>query len=377
MEQTTENGASNAVLDPPAGGPPPSAMEQLFKLAPAGFPKTGDFVDGVVLGRKGAALYIDLGWSTGIVYGRELIQAKDMARNLRAGDRITAKIIELENEDGYAELSLKEAGQEIVWREAQELAEKRTPLLIKVKEANKGGLVLEWEGIQGFLPASQLRSVHYPRVEGGDKEKILEELKKLVGETLAVTIITANQAEEKLIFSEKEIQTDEVKEVLAKYAVGDTIEGDITGVVDFGVFIKLEEGLEGLAHISELSWSLVEDPRTMFKVGDRAKAKIIAIENGKISLSIKALEPDPWDKIKDKYKKGDIVEGVVIRINRYGVLVSAEEGVAGLVHISEFGSEKDMREKVELGKTYPFQITLFNPKEKKMTLAYLGEEKKG
>ncbi|MBI1957387.1 MAG: S1 RNA-binding domain-containing protein, partial [Candidatus Niyogibacteria bacterium] len=223
---------------------------------------------------------------------------------------------------------------------------------------------------------SQLRSIHYPRVEGGDKDKILEELKKLVGETLTVTIITANQAEEKLIFSEKEIQTDEVKEVLAKYAVGDTIEGDITGVVDFGVFIKLEEGLEGLAHISELSWSLVEDPRTMFKVGERAKAKIIAIENGKISLSIKALEPDPWDRVKEKYTKGDIVEGVVIRINRYGVLVSVEEGVAGLVHISEFGSEKDMRAKVELGKTYPFQITLFNPKEKKMTLAYLGEEKK-
>lgn len=352
-------------------------MEYLFKSASISIPKVGDFVDGVIIGRKESTLFVDLGpFNVGIVYGRELMQAKDMVRNLRPGDHVTAKITEMENEQGYVELSLKEAGQEIIWREAQELAERHIPLELKVKEANKGGLVLEWEGIQGFLPASQLRPTHYPRVEGGDKERILDELKKLVGETLVVTIITANQAEDKLIFSEKEIQTDEVKKVLAKYKVGNVIEGKITGVVDFGVFIKIEDNLEGLAHISELSWSLVEDPRSLFEIGQKVKAKIIGIEGGKISLSIKALEPDPWEKVKEKYKKGDIVEGVVIRLNRYGVLVAIEEGVAGLVHISEFGSEKEMREKIELGKTYPFQIILFEPTERRLTLAYLGEENK-
>ncbi|MCH7883236.1 S1 RNA-binding domain-containing protein [Patescibacteria group bacterium] len=354
-----------------------SPMEYLFKSVSISIPKVGDFVDGVIIGRKESTLFIDLGpFNVGIVYGRELTQAKDMVRNLRAGDHVTAKITEMENEQGYVELSLKEAGQEIIWREAQELAERHIPLELKVKEANKGGLVLEWEGIQGFLPASQLRPAHYPRVEGGDKERILDELKKLVGETLMVTIITANQTEDKLIFSEKEIQTDEVKEVLAKYKVGNVIEGEITGVVDFGVFIKIEDNLEGLSHISELSWSLVDDPRSFFEIGKKVKAKIIGIEGGKISLSIKALEPDPWEKVKEKYKKGDIVEGVVIRMNRYGVLVAIEEGVAGLVHISEFGSEKDMREKIELGKTYPFQIILFEPTERRLTLAYLGEENK-
>lgn len=352
--------------------PSSSPMEYLFKSASIHIPKVGDFVEGVIIGRKESTLFIDLGpFNVGIVYGRELTQAKDMIRSLRAGDHITAKIIEAENEDGYVELSLKEAGREIVWREAQELAQRHIPLELKVKEANKGGLVIEWEGIQGFLPASQLRPIHYPRVEGGDKDKILDELKKLVDETLTVTIITANQTEEKLIFSEKEIQTDEVKEVLSKYKIEDIIEGEVTGVVDFGVFVKIEENLEGLTHISELSWSLVEDPRSLFQIGQKVKAKIIGIESGKISLSIKALEPDPWEKVKDKYKKGDIVEGVVIRLNRYGVLVAIEEGVAGLVHISEFGSEKEMREKIEIGKTYPFQITLFESKERRLTLAYL------
>ncbi|MBI5787048.1 MAG: S1 RNA-binding domain-containing protein [Candidatus Niyogibacteria bacterium] len=352
-------------------------MDYLFRSSGVSTPKTGDFAEGMVIARRKSAIFVDLGpVGTGIVYGRELSQARDMLGSIRIGDRITAKVVLPENEDGYVELSLKEAGREIIWREAQELVEKRTLLELKIKEANKGGLVMEWEGIQGFLPASQLRSVHYPRVEGGDKEKILEELKKLVGQTLSVTMIVADQEEDKLIFSEKETQTEELKETLSKYSVGDTIDGEITGVVDFGVFIKIEEGLEGLAHISELSWSLVEDPRSLFEIGRKVKARIIAIEDGKISLSIKALEQDPWDRAKEKYSKGDIVQGVVIRLNRYGALVAVEEGVAGLVHISEFGTEKAMREKIELGKTYPFQITLFEPKEHRMTLAYLGEEAK-
>ena len=354
-----------------------SLMEYLFKSMAQVSPKTGDFIEGMVIARKKSALYIDLGpIGTGIVYGREIISARDMVSNIRIGDRVTAKVIMPENEDGYVELSLKEAGLEIVWREARDLAERKIPLELKIKEANKGGVVIEWEGIQGFLPASQLRSINYPRVEGGDKEKILEELKKMIGQPIVVTIITADQEEGKLIFSEKETQTEEFKEVLSKYKVGDTIEGEITGVVDFGVFIKIEEGLEGLSHISELSWSLVEDPRTLFGVGNKIKAKIIAVEGGKISLSIKALEPDPWDKAKEKYKKGDIVQGVVIRLNRYGALVAVEEGMAGLSHISEFGTERAMREKIELGKTYPFQITLFEPKDRKMTLVYLGDEEK-
>jgi len=232
-------------------------------------------------------------------------------------------------------------------------------------------LIMEWKNIQGFLPTSQLKTEHYPRIEDGDKDKIFEELKKLIGEKIPVIIWSINQKENKLIFSEKSTGHDEIEEIISKYKVGDVIEGEVTGVVEFGVFVKIENGLEGLAHISELDWSLIEDPSRLFKTGDKVRAKIISIKDKKISLSIKALKTNPWGAAEKKYNKGDIVRGVVIKFNRHGALVSIEEGVSGLTHISEFKSEADMRQKLELGKTYPFQITLFEPREQRMTLSYL------
>ncbi|MEI8337982.1 MAG: S1 RNA-binding domain-containing protein, partial [bacterium] len=139
--------------------------------------------------------------------------------------------------------------------------------------------------------------------------------------------------------------------------------------------IKIEDGLEGLVHISELDWGLVEDPRTLFKVGDKVKAKVIEIKDGKISLSIKALKSNPWTEAAKKYKKDDIVQAVVIKFNRHGALASIEEGVAGLVHISEFGSEDKLRNNLELGKSYSFKIALFDPKDQKMALSFQGEKK--
>ncbi|HEY6020060.1 MAG TPA: S1 RNA-binding domain-containing protein, partial [Candidatus Paceibacterota bacterium] len=243
-----------------------------------------------------------------------------------------------------------------------------------VKEANKGGLIIEWQGLAGFLPASQLKAEHYPRVADADKDKILEELRKLVGTKLMVSIIGAQPKEGKLIFSEKGFDDKEKKELISHFAVGDVVEGEVTGMVDFGVFVKLEEGLEGLVHISEIDWGLVDDPRHFFKVGDRTKVKIIDIKDGKVSLSVKALKDNPWQVASDKYHKGDKVEGVVIKFNKHGALASIEEGIAGLVHVSEFGSEDALKKALELGKRYPFTISLFDPKEMRMALAF-GEKK--
>jgi len=226
------------------------------------------------------------------------------------------------------------------------------------------------------LPASQLKTEHYPRVEDGDKNRILEELKKLIGTKITVSIISALPKEGKLIFSEKDPNQKEKKEIIERYKVGEEIDGTITGIVDFGVFVKVEDGLEGLVHISEIDWALVEDPRKLFKVGDKVKVKIIEIKDGKVSLSIKALKENPWKNAEKKYKKGEIVKGVVIKFNQYGALVAIEEGVAGLVHVSEFGSAEKLRAALELGKTYTFQIMVFEPKDQKMTLAFIDEGKK-
>ncbi|MAG12867.1 30S ribosomal protein S1 [bacterium] len=334
-------------------------------------PEEGELVDGTVIEIDKSSLFVDLApFGTGIIYGREFSNASDIIKKVNIGDTIAAKIIERENEDGYVELSLKEARQALIWNEAEEAIEKKTLLELPVKEANKGGLILVWQGIAGFLPASQLKTEHYPRVEDGDKDKILQELQKFVGQKIDVLILSASPKEGKLIFSEKGHEQKEKGEIIGKYNVGDIVEGEVTGIVDFGLFIKIEEGLEGLVHISEMDWGLVEDPRILFKVGEVVKAQIIEVKDNKISLSIKVLKENPWVTAAKKYKKGDDVTGVVIKHNKHGALVSIEEGVAGLNHVSEFGTEKALREELELGKTYSFKITLFEPNEQRMTLSH-------
>lgn len=365
--------ASRAIL---SGSHPPHLMDSYAEKS-SDFPEDGALVEGTVIDvdLARAELYVDLPpFGTGLIYGREFMIARDIIKKINIGDTITAKIVERENERGYVELSLKEARAALVWSEAEELVRNEEVLHLIVKDANKGGLIIDWKGVQGFLPASQLGPEHYPRVEDGDKQKIQDELKKLVGERVDVTILTAVPKEGKLIFTEKGMGQQERSEIVDKYTVGDDVDGEITGIVDFGVFVKVEDGLEGLVHISELDWGLVEDPRRMFKVGEKIRAKVIDVSNGKISLSIKALKENPWIAAKDKYKKGDDVKGVIIKYNKYGALASIEEGVAGLVHISEFGTEEKLRETLELGRVYPFCITHFDPKDQKMALAY-GREK--
>lgn len=336
-------------------------------------PMIGDLIEGPVIAIEKSAVYIDLTpFGTGIIYGREFIIARDVIKKINVGDVIAAKIVDTAHKDGYYELSLKEARQALIWSEAEVAIKEKKSLDLLVKEANKGGLMIEWQGIVGFLPASQLKSEHYPKVADGDKDKILDELKKLVGTRLQVAIITADPKEGKLIFSEKGQETKEKEKVVSKYEIGDEVDGLVTGVVDFGVFVKLEEGLEGLIHISEIDWGLVDDPRNFVKVGQKITAKIIEIKDGKISLSLKQMKPNPWSEASKKYSKDMAVTGVIIKFNKHGALASIEEGVAGLVHVSEFGSEEKLRKTLELGKTYPFKITLFDAKEQKMALSYSG-----
>jgi len=358
--QTIESGAKKGGI-----------MHQYLTESPLP-PKEGDIVEGTVSAVGRAKIYIDLPpFGSGVIYGREYMNARDILRKVTVGDTIAAKVVDAGNEDGYIELSLKEARQALIWSEAEEAVKQQKVFSLEIKEANKGGLILDWQGIRGFLPASQLSSEHYPRVEDGDKDKILSELNSLVGTFLSVVIITADQKENKLIFSEKGPQEKEEKEEkVSRYEVGDVLEGEVTGAVDFGVFVKVEEGLEGLVHISELDWGLVEDTKSLYKVGDKVKVKVIEVKDDKISLSIKQLRENPWIDAAKKYEKGQEVQGVIIKYNKHGALASIEEGVAGLVHISEFESEEELKNTLSLGQSYPFTITLFEPKEQRMTRSY-------
>jgi len=338
-------------------------------------PAAGDLVEGPVIAIEKSAVYVNIPpFGTGIIYGKEYNNARDIIKKINIGDNIAGKVVSIDNKDGYIEISLKEARQALIWSEAEVAIAEKTIYELPVQDANKGGLIIAWQGISGFLPASQLKTEHYPRVTDGDKDKILEELKKLIGEKISVSIIGAIPKEGKLIFSEKSPESKNKEKIIGKYTVGDEVMGEVTGVVDFGVFMKLEEGLEGLVHISEIDWTLVENPKTLFKIGDKIKVKIIEIKDDKISLSIKALKTNPWKEGEKKYKKDDIVRGVVIKFNKHGALASIEEGIAGLVHISEFGNEVKLREKLSLGKSYTFKITLFDSKEQKMALSFIEEK---
>ena len=336
-------------------------------------PKIGEIVEGRVLATGRSAIYIDLGsLGTGIIFGKEFYQAKDVLKKLKIGDKLFAKIIDLENEEGFIELSLSEAGRELSWIELQQKKEADQTITVKILGANKGGLLAEIKGIRGFLPVSQLSPEYYPRVEGADKTKILNKLQKLIGKELEVKIFDLSPKEEKLIFSQKATEISKIKEFLKNYKVGDVVEGEVTGVVDFGVFIRLSPELEGLIHISELDWQLIEDPSEIVKIGDKVKAKIVEItEDGRISLSLKALKENPWENIEKKYKKGDKIKGKVTKFNPFGAFVEISPKIQGLLHISEFGTQAKMEQALKIGEEYEFQILQIDPKEHRISLKWI------
>ena len=244
-------------------------------------PKVGDIIEGKIIGVGKAAVYLDLGaFGTGIIYGKEFFEGKEILKNLKIGDKVVTKIISLDNEEGFIELSVSQAKEELSWQKLEKLKQNDETIKVKILGANKGGLLTKVSGIQAFLPVSQLAPEHYPRVEEGNQTEILKRLKKFVGKELEVKILDLSPKEGKLILSEKAKELEKIKEKLAKYQVGDIVEGEITAVLDFGAFIKFGEGLDGLIHISELDWKLIEDPSKIVKVGDKVKAKIIEISNG-------------------------------------------------------------------------------------------------
>lgn len=355
-------------------------MEEALKSGATKLPKVGDVINGTVANKGSLTLYADFGvLGTGIVYGREFREASDIIKKMNIGDAISAKVVELENDRGFIELSLKDAGYTLAWDDLIKKKDTGEVIEVEIKEVNKGGLLAEINNIPAFMPVSQLATKHYPRVDGGDKSKILTELQKFVGQKFKVKIIDVNQTDEKLIVSEKEAQDNDMKKILSIYKVGDVVTGEVSGVVNFGVFVKFMpsapagEGLselEGLVHISELDWQLIENPADTFKVGDKVSAQIISLDSDKISLSIKALKADPWKNAEEKFKKGDTLKGTVVKVNPFGAFVRVDGDIQGLCHISEFGTDEQMKKTIAVGATYDFYVQSVSGKEHRMGLGF-------
>jgi len=328
----------------------------------------GDMVDAVVLAISGNRIWVDVaGQSLGFIPEKEITSKS----GLQIGDKVFATVVAMENEDGNVVLSMKRADREKYWIEMEEKFKSGEPTTIKISDANKGGLMTEVGGIQAFLPVSQLSPANYPRVSGGDKDEILNRLRQFIGKELAVKVIACDKENNKLIFSEKAVNATEVKTKIDKFAVGQRVKGRITGVVDFGLFVSIDPQIEALVHISEVSWSRVSELNKIYRVGDEIEAMILSIDDGRISLSIKRLLPDPWVKAASKYKVGDIVSGEITKITPFGAFVSLDEEIDGLVHISELSPDHivDPGQIVDLGKKYSFKIISIEPENHRLGLS--------
>lgn len=333
----------------------------------------GESVTGSVLSVKKHEVLIDLGpLGVGYVPRREV----GFSRNLALGDEVTASVVDTELDNGFSLLSLRKAAKDRGWDEVIAKQEAGEIIDVTPYDANRGGLLVEYEGVRGFLPVSQLSAEHYPRVGSSDKDEILQRLNVLTNQVLKVRILDVDRKANKLIFSEKEAVKDGLAKRFQSLKVGDTVNGVVTGVVDFGAFVNVD-GIEGLIHISEISWERVNNPSDYVKVGQPVEAKIISIDKDRLSLSMKQLQKDPWLDEIEKFDKGSKVEGTVTRITPFGAFVQISPAVEALVHISELGGGNDVDpEKVfTLNERKEFTVLEIDRDNRKISLS-LADKKK-
>lgn len=343
-------------------------------------PKPGTLVDGVVVAIWKNRVLVDLGGvATGLITGQEAQDSAGTMKDLAEGDQISAFVLEEENEDGFVVLSLRKASQKKTWKRFVDAYETGEAITVKANEANKGGLLLNIDGIKGFIPVSQLAPLHYPRVNGADSSEILTRLQKLVNLPLLVKVINLDREGGKLILSERAAEHEQRSKALGKLEVGQKIMGKVSGIVNFGIFVTFN-GLEGLVHISEIAWGHVKDPNDFGKLGDEVEVLVIGKDDDKISLSMKRLVPDPWVEATKKYQIGAVIEGEINRVTPFGAFVKLDEEINGLIHISEVSEEGGEGEALKVGDKVQAKIISIDPEEHRVGLSVKalteeGEEK--
>jgi small subunit ribosomal protein S1 len=342
-------------------------MDELLASSDITGLSTGEVVEGIITAVRKNEVWIDLGArGVGVVLRREI----GFGQNLEIGQKITVSVVDPEMDEGYALLSMKRAVKDRGWDELQRLHEANEIIEVAPYDANRGGLLVELEGIRGFLPVSQLAAGHYPRVSGADKDEILQKLHALTNKPLRVRVLDVSRKDNKLIFSEKEAVKDDLQARFSELKVGDEVEGMITGVIDFGAFVNVD-GIEGLIHISEISWERVDNPRNYVKVGETVKAKIIAIDKDRLSLSLKQMTEDPWLEQVKTFKVGDVIDGKVTRITPFGAFVQLSPSVEALVHVSEMSDDEavDPEKLFRLNEKKQFKVLDIDSESRKIALS--------
>lgn len=352
-------------------------IEDIINQGPQ-IPQSGQTLEGTIIKIGKSAILIDLGaLGIGMVLGREIQENPDAFHQLKLNEPIMVKVLASENEKGFIEVSSMAADKESSWEKLAKKMKAGEILEAQVLKANRGGLLVTINKIQGFMPASQLSQEHYPKVADGDKQKIIQQLQSLINQKLKVKIIDLDPQEQKLIVSEKALEQDRIRKLLSNYQTGDIIEGTITHLANFGAFCQFkaekssepDQILEGLIHISEIDWGPIEDPASYLKPGQKIKAQIVNINNDRISLSLKALKKDPWQGLEKKYQPGQTVKGTINRINRFGAFVTLAKNIQGLIPMSEFRQQnKDIRQMAKVGQKKELKILSLDTKAHRLAL---------
>lgn len=332
-------------------------MDELLKQVaskPLGF-KRNQQVEGTIVAMNDKEVLVDLNAkSEGILSGREYDATKEFLKNYNVGDKITVTVIQSENDQGQVVLSLRASSGEKRWDYFKEKMDLEETVEVKGIELNKGGLIVECEGMRGFVPSSQFSAPY------------LGKITELIGKVFTVKVIEVDRRANRLVFSEKHIHTEDSQKALERLAPGEKYDGIVSSVLPFGVFVNIN-GAEGLVHVSEISWEKVNNPADLYKQGDKVSVQILSVDpsQGKLNLSIKQLLPNPWQELADKYKIGDQIEGIITKKSNYGVFVRLDDKVEGLVHSSKVTNPEDFKE----GQKIKCVIESFNPDAKRIALA--------
>ena len=331
----------------------------------------GEVVAGTAIVANQKMILVDLdGQFTGIITGTHMHSSTEDSSAIVPGARIESIIIGEDAHSGLIHLSLRKASQAKLIEKLHSNFDTKEIITVVPNEANKGGLLIDLDGIKWFIPVSQLTPEHYPRVEGANAERILEHLNKLVGKPFHVRVINVDQGGKKIIFSEKAAIEEKRAAALLTIKVGDIVEGHVSGILTYGLFVTFQ-GIEGLVHVSEIDWGHVNNPHKHAKIGDKVTIQIIGIEGEKISLSIKRLKPNPWQVLADKYQVGDIIEAPILRLSQFGIFLELDGAISGLIHLSEIPADmsKNLEEKIHAGEMMKAKIITFDPIAKRIGLS--------
>ncbi|MCB9809660.1 S1 RNA-binding domain-containing protein [Candidatus Peribacteria bacterium] len=329
--------------------------------------KPGTNVTGTVIDATSSRILLSLpGGVTGIITKKER-SAYDDGESFEPGQEVEAAIINEEDENGLVVLSLRRASQDKAWSELHRMMEDEVIFKAKFYEANKGGLMAKYKGLRMFLPVSQLTPAHYPRLGSANGAAIQSKLEEFMGQEFAVRVINVDRERDKIIISEKAAYADRAKKTLERLSVGDVVRGEISGIVKYGVFVE-HEGVEGLVHLSEISWDHVGDPQKLFHMGDSVEVQVIGMDGDKLSFSMKRTQHDPWLQHIEPYNVGQIVTAEITRWNENGVFVQVDENVQGLIPLSDFGVEDHQDLRLREGQEVFAKVLAINTESRRLEL---------